>query len=348
MIVQSLKYMLAAVTAISLLSSCAGSSTPTTPPGFQQNQSHPGKRATSPCPCLYIANYSGPSGAPSSVTVYAEGATGDATPIQDISGSNTGLNYPNDVAVDASGNIYVANRDGNSVTVYAAGATGNVAPIQDISGSMTGLVHPLGLALNPLNGDIYVANEPRGAKLGGKVTIYPSGSTGNIAPTGIIEGMRTAIDKPYKLTLGATGKIYVPNFNNSVTVYRAGARGDSAPIKTISGSNTGLEFPEQIALDTHGRVYVANHNNMSVTVYATLANGNVAPIRTIRGSNTQIHNPNGIALDGSGHIYVANASFNGSVNVGSVTVYAAFANGNVAPINTLDTGLNLPEGIAIR
>ena len=56
MIVQSLKYMLAAVTAISLLSSCAGSSTPTTPPGFQQNQSHPGKRATSPCPCLYVAN----------------------------------------------------------------------------------------------------------------------------------------------------------------------------------------------------------------------------------------------------------------------------------------------------
>ena len=135
MIVHSLKYMLAAVTAISLLSSCAGSSTPTTPPGFQQNQSRPGKRATSPCPCLYVANLTNRDGY--SVTVYAEGATGDATPIQDISGSNTGLNLPNDVAVDASGNIYVANYVGNSVTVYAAGATGNVAPIQDISGSMS-------------------------------------------------------------------------------------------------------------------------------------------------------------------------------------------------------------------
>ena len=80
------------------------------------------------------------------------------------------------------------------MTVYAAGATGNVAPIQDISGSMTGLYDPSGIALNPLNGDIYVANSAPGRKLGGKVTIYPSGSTGNIAPTGIIEGMRTAID----------------------------------------------------------------------------------------------------------------------------------------------------------
>lgn len=79
------------------------------------------------------------------------------------------------------------------------------------------LFHSSGLALNPLNGDIYVASNP--GELGRKVTIYPSGSTGNIAPTGRIEGMRTAIDVPFELTLGATGKTYVPNLvSDSVTV----------------------------------------------------------------------------------------------------------------------------------
>ena len=342
MIVHSLKYMLPAVTAISLLSSCAGSSTPTTPPGFQQNQSHAGKRATSPCPCLYVADfYAG-------VHVYAEGASGDATPIQDISGSNTGLGLPTDVAVDASGNIYVANDGANSVTVYAAGSTGDVAPVQDISGSMTGLWDPQGIALNPLNGDIYVAPERKGGE-GRKITIYPSGSTGNIAPTGIIKGLRTAIDFPLKLTLGPTGKLYVPNVDgNSVTVYRAGVTHGVPPIQDISGSNTGLDAPEQIALDTHGRIYVVNYSNDSVTVYATRANGNIAPIRTIAGSNTNLNDPAGIALDGSGHIYVANAPESGT---GYVTVYAAHANGNIAPINTIsgpNTGLRAPEGITIR
>lgn len=60
---------------------------------------------------------------------------------------------------------------------------------------MTGLFYPDGLALNPLNGDIYVAVPPITGSTG-KVAIYPSGSTGNIAPTGVIEGMRTAIHDP--------------------------------------------------------------------------------------------------------------------------------------------------------
>ena len=141
-----------------------------------------------------------------------------------------------------------------------------------------------------------------------------------------------------------------------MTVYRAGARGDSAPIKTISGSNTGLNGPQQIALDTHGRIYVVNGRGgsgrpFSVTVYATLANGNVAPIRTIAGSKTRMYSPAGVAVDGSGHIYIANSSDPLFGHGHTVTVYAAFANGNVAPINTIsgpNTGLNEPEGIAIR
>ena len=343
MFVPHLRHLLAAVTLISLLTSCAGGSS-TTPLASQQNQSRTGKRATSSCPCLYVADVRN-----FSVTVYAEGATGDATPIQTISGSHTGLVYPIDVAVDASRDIYAANNVNSSVTVYSAGATGNVAPIQTIAGSMTGLYHPYGIALNPLNGNIYVANSSNGSN-GSTVTMYPPGSSGNIPPIGVIRGKRTGLDGPRGLFLGASGKIYVPN-DESVMVYRAGATRGVPPIQTISGSYTGLDNPEQVALDSTAKIYVANFIGNSVTVYAPRANGNVAPIRTIEGHKTQLHAPDGIALDASGNIYVANLCCSGK-RIG-VTVYAAGARGNATPINIINgpnTGLRRgrPGGIAIR
>ena len=237
-----LKYVLAAATVISLLTSCAGgSSTPSTTTASQPNQSRTIKHQTSSCPCLYVADARNDS-----VAVYAEGATGDATPIQTIRGFHTRLAFPTDVAVDASRDIYVANEGNSSVTVYSAGATGNVAPIQTIAGSMTGLFEPRGIALNPLNGNIYVANSSNGSN-DGTVTIYPPGSSGNIAPIGIIKGSRTGLDEPAGLFLGGSGKIYVPNrTDDSVTVYRAGATRGVPPIQTISGSNTGLDNPLQV------------------------------------------------------------------------------------------------------
>ena len=57
------------------------------------------RRPPAVCPCLYVTNYGSDS-----VTVYPAGATGNQAPIQNITGSNTGLIEPIGVAVDESGN----------------------------------------------------------------------------------------------------------------------------------------------------------------------------------------------------------------------------------------------------
>src|SRR5436309_14039261 len=62
---------------------------------------------------LYVANYNG-----SSVTAYAAGATGNATPTVTIAGGNTELNRPADVALDAAGRLYVATIS-DSIIIYA-------------------------------------------------------------------------------------------------------------------------------------------------------------------------------------------------------------------------------------
>src|SRR5260370_19643325 len=92
---------------------------------------------------FYVANFNG-----NSATVYAAGATGNATPIATIAGSNTGLTSPQGIAVDAAGRLYVANiANPYTITIYASGATGNATPAATIAGSNTGLSQPEGIVL---------------------------------------------------------------------------------------------------------------------------------------------------------------------------------------------------------
>src|SRR5438445_7401690 len=103
---------------------------------------------------IYVTNVSLIS--PNSITVYAAGASGDATPTATITGFNTGLSAPFGIALDGAGNLYVANVTG-SITVYAAGTSGDATPTATIAGGNTGLSAPFGIALDGA-GNIYVTN----------------------------------------------------------------------------------------------------------------------------------------------------------------------------------------------
>jgi sugar lactone lactonase YvrE len=301
---------------------------------------------------IYVTN-SGDDGNPSySVAVYPAGSDGQVAPSTVLAGSATGLDVPEGIALDGTGNIYVVNDgsdngDADSVTVYAEGSSGNVAPSAVISGPATGLNLPDSVAI--FSGKIYVSNYGNNS-----VTVYPVGSTGNTAPSATISGFGTGLAGPTGITLDTGGKIYVANNgNNSVTVYSAGSSGNTAPSATISGVNTGLAGPYGIALDASLRIYVTN-NEGSVTVYPAGSNGNATPSATISGSGTALApgDVGPIAIDGAGKIYVAN---DGSQSDGSdtVTVYAAGSTGNATPseiINrqfaNLSAGLAGPDGIA--
>ena len=310
-------------------------------------------RRTQGCPCIYVTNIGDHhNGNIHSVTVYPISAKGNVAPLQFITGRNTGLTYPTDIAVDSFGNIYVADGGGSknsgSVLVYAAGATGNAAPIQETTGSNTGLQGPTGIGLDPGDGDIYVANGAGpGSQLPFTMTVYSANSNGNVAPIGTISGSNTQLSMPGPLALDTSGNIYAPNGQgHSVTVYAAGAVGNASPVQNIAGSQTQLSFPSGVALDSSLNIYVTNVAlSSSIDVFGAGSTGNIAPTRTIQGGNTLLGGPEGIALDGSGNVYVSN------VDTNEITVYASGANGDVRPIRHLrgsNTDLRIPRGIAVR
>jgi DNA-binding beta-propeller fold protein YncE len=93
-----------------------------------------------------------------SITIYSSAAAasgGNIVPLGEIKGSNTGLNSPDQIAVDTSGLGTVYNVDSGAARVAAftnlGTATGNIAPTRSIVGSATGLTtsaRPVGVALD--------------------------------------------------------------------------------------------------------------------------------------------------------------------------------------------------------
>ncbi len=314
---------------------------------------------------------------PLTITVYAKGSNGDAAPTAIIGGSNWGGNNPSSMAVDSSGNIYVADVGDveppdnppvpASVFVYAAGSNGNVAPIATISGSNTGLTYPTGVAVDS-SGNIYVADY-----YALSVFVYPplGSSTGflNEAPIAAISGDNTGLYLPTGIAVDSSRNIYVADegisdsiiYPPSVYVYSAGSNGDAFPIATISGSKTELSSPVAIALDSNRNIYVPDKGAGSVFVYPPLGSSsgqlNVAPTATISGINiglnvgiiTGLVYPYSFALDSSGNIYTTNQV------PASVTVYPPLGSSTgevhetpIATISTaLTTGLRSPEGVAL-
>ena len=143
--------------------------------------------------------------------------------------------------------------------------------------------------------------------------------------------------------------------NGSAYLYAENATGNVPPLETIAGKKAQLTSPNSIAVDNSHNVYVTSHNyfgaNPRITVYSAGAYGKVKPGKTIEGSLTGLILPSGVALDSSSNIYVSNGTYGDCPSgCGSVTVYAAGANGNVPPIQAITgpyTGLYSPAAIAV-
>jgi DNA-binding beta-propeller fold protein YncE len=285
---------------------------------------------------LIVPNFEG-----NSVTVFARTASGNVAPLRTISGAATGLDRPQSVALDpVADEIFVVNPKSASITVYPRMANGNVAPLRTITTNATlgtdpGLTSPQAIALDAVNGEIFVSDEDR-------ILVFPRTATGSVPPVRSIGGFATGLSTPTSILVDpARNEVVVTSSDHSsVTTFSRTASGNVAPLRTLSGAATGLSLPYGVALDPVTDQLLVADGVGSVSAYARTASGNTAPLRTLRGAATGLNVPFGLAVDPIHHELLVS-----TLNNDAVRVFPREAAGNTAPLRTLvgaATGLNGP------
>jgi DNA-binding beta-propeller fold protein YncE len=193
----------------------------------------------------------------------------------------TGLNNPVCVAVDAAGDLYVADGGNNRVVKLAAGsATQVVLPF-------TGLKGPQGVAVDTA-GDVYVTD-----LLSDRVL---EGAAGSATPTVL---PFTGLHGPAGVAVDAAGNLYVTD------------EGNKRVLKLAAGSSTqsvlpftGLHDPIGVAVDAGSNLYVTDFRNSQVL---KLAAGSSTPTEL---PFTGLNHPDDEAVDTTGNLYVTDTGNN--------------------------------------
>jgi sugar lactone lactonase YvrE len=248
-------------------------------------------------------------------------------------GSNALFSAPQAVAVDGSGNVYVADT-GNSIIrkLTSGGSSSTLAGSAGSPGNADGMgtaaqfSQPKGVAVDG-NGNVYVADSANHTIR--KIT--SSGSTSTLAGMagtyGSFDGAGSAarFNFPTGIAVDGSGNIYVTDFNNDTVreVSPAGVVSTLAGVAGLWGSADGtgsaaqFYLPTAIAVDGSGNLYVVDSGNNTLRkltpsgtnwVVSTVA-GTAGVVGAANGTGTaaQFNFPSGVAVNPAGYLFVADA-----------------------------------------
>jgi sugar lactone lactonase YvrE len=248
-----------------------------------------------------------------------------------------GLNTPGSIALDASGNVWVANYF-NSVTEFSGTGT----PISTATGfTGGGLTESYGLAVNTDN-SVWVTDEQSDGSVNGgfgSVTVLnstgqPTSGTGGYFSGGVYFPIAAAADTDGSVWIADYGDSTATKFSlNGTAVSPAGGFGASQ-----------LEGPVAVAIDANHNAWFVNQAAQTGSVTSISADG--SKLNTVACGGDA---PSGIATDAiavsgaTGHLWTANYYSD------SVSELSLNSDGSVSQVGTAITagGITHPNSLAV-
>ncbi|MGA2177941.1 MAG: immunoglobulin domain-containing protein, partial [Verrucomicrobiota bacterium] len=245
--------------------------------------------------------------------------------------TNAELNYPNHVAVDASGNLFIA--DGYNMRIREVGTNGIISTVagngtQGYSGDggpaiNAELSFPLGVAVDAF-GNLFIADE-------GNSVIREVGTNGIIST---VAGNRTQgysgdggpatnaeLSYPVGVAMDASGNLFIADSGNWV-IRKVGTNGI---ITTVAGNgtwgysgdggpatNAELRYPFGVAVDASGNLFIAAYGNNRIRMVGT--DGIITTVAGNGGqgysgdggpaTDAELAGPYDVAVDVSGNLFI--------------------------------------------
>ncbi len=255
-----------------------------------------------------------PVGVASAQTAHFSGA---------VSTFGSGLFHTFDVAVDGSGNVFVADYGHNAIKeILAAGGYTTVNTLG------SGFYYPTSAAVDG-SGNVFVAD-------GGNSAIKEILAAGGYTT---VNTLGSGFQAPHGVAVDGSGNVFVADTDNNA-VKEILAAGGYTTVKTLG---SGFVYPWKVAVDGGGNVFVADYGNNAVK--EILAVGGYTAVNTLGSGFTQ---PWGVAVDGSGNVFVADQGNNAVKEIVAGTGGAA--SGTVSSSSTvtvLGSGFVGPTGVAV-